>query len=195
MTDMTTDEAVAGLPPGVELAAALESLLIIAADPLTATDLAEATGCPVDEVAQVLDSLAIEYGAARRGFELRKVADGWRFYSAAHCAEVTGRWVTDGRQARLSQAALETLAVIAYLQPVARSRIAAIRGVGVDGVIRTLMSRGLVEESGTDPLTRASLLVTTSLFLEELGVDDLSALPGLAPMVPSPDEVLGESAG
>jgi segregation and condensation protein B len=189
MTDVTTDEAAAGLPSGVELAAALESLLIIAADPLTATDLAEATGCPVDEVTAVLDSLAIEYGAARRGFELRKVADGWRFYSAAHCAEVTGRWVTDGRQARLSQAALETLAVIAYRQPVSRSRIGAIRGVNVDAVVRTLLARGLIEQTAEDPVTGAALYSTTEYFLQRMGLDQLSDLPPIVDLLPDPGDV------
>jgi segregation and condensation protein B len=177
------------------LRGALEAILLVVDEPVAEADLARALEVPATDVAATLHDLAASYTEEGRGFALRRIAGGWRLVTREEFAPLVEQFVIAGRQSRLSQAALETLAVIAYLQPVARSRIAAIRGVGVDGVIRTLMSRGLVEESGTDPLTRASLLVTTSLFLEELGVDDLSALPGLAPMVPSPDEVLGESAG
>lgn len=178
-----------GLPPGVELPAALESLLMIASDPLTPADLAEATGCAAPDVVAALESLAIEYAAARRGFELRLVGDGWRFYSAAHCAEVTNRWVTDGKQAKLSQAALETLAVIAYRQPVSRARIGAIRGVNVDAVVRTLQTRGLVEQCGEDPGTGAALYSTTEFFLHRMGLDQLSELPPIVDLLPDPEDV------
>lgn len=186
---MTDDVADEGLPQGVELPAALESLLIIAADPMTETDLAAVVGRPVAEVAAVLESLAIEYAAAMRGFELRKVADGWRFYSAAHCADLVGRWVTDGRQARLSQAALETLAVIAYRQPVSRARVGAIRGVNVDAVVRTLQARGLIEQTAEDQVTGAALYSTTEYFLQRMGLSQLAELPPIVDLLPDPSEV------
>ncbi len=178
-----------GLPEGVDLPAALEALLIIAADPMTAEDLSAATGAPVDEIAEALHGLASSYAAGARGFELRQVAQGWRFYSAAHCAEVVGRWVTDGRQARLSQAALETLAIIAYRQPVSRAKVGSIRGVNVDAVVRTLQARGLIEQTGEDHATGAALYSTTDHFLERMGLSQLSQLPPIVDLLPDPSEV------
>ena len=178
-----------GLPPGVSLAAALEALLIIAADPMPVAELAEATGAEDHEVAAALTGLSEGYRAAGRGFELRQVPAGWRYYSAAGCAEVVERWVTDGRQARLSQPALETLAVIAYRQPVSRSSVGAIRGVNVDAVVRTLQARGLVEQTGEDPLTGAALYGTTSTFPDRMGLASLAELPPIVDLLPDPDQV------
>lgn len=188
-TEAGMDEVGTGLPPGVDLAAALESLLILAADPMTAAELAEATACPSEQVAEALRGLAADYEGSRRGFELREVAGGWRFYSAAHCSSLVARWVTDGRPARLSQAALETLAVIAYRQPVSRARIGSIRGVNVDAVVRTLQARGLVEPTGEDALTGAALYSTTPLFLERMGLSELAELPPIVDLLPDPGEV------
>ena len=127
-----------------------------------------------------------ETGGPRRGFELREVAGGWRIYSARAYADVVGRFVVGSSHARLSQAALETLAVIAYRQPISRARIARIRGVNVDGVVRTLLARGLVEETGTTP-SGARLYGTTGEFLEKMGMTSLSELVPLAPYLPSAD--------
>ena len=183
------DEEVAALPPDVTLSAALESLLIIAADPVPADELAAATGSDAASVTAALTALAEDYRTCRRGFEVRQVPGGWRFYSAAPCADLVQRWVTDGRQARLSQAALETLAVIAYRQPVSRSAVGSIRGVNVDAVVRTLQARGLVQQTGEDPLTGAALYGTTNLFLDRMGVSSIKDLPPIVDLLPDPDEV------
>jgi segregation and condensation protein B len=157
---------------------------MVADQPLDEATLATAVGYPVPEVVAALDALAGEYADQGRGFELRSVAGGWRYYTREELAPVVERFVLDGQQARLTQAALETLAVVAYKQPVSRSRVSAIRGVNVDGVMRTLLSRGLVEEAGTDEETGAHLYRTTSYFLERIGVTSLDELPELAPFLP-----------
>ena len=133
--------------------------------------------------------LTIAYDAAQRGFELRQVAGGWRFYTRSSCAAYVERFVLDGQQARLTQAALETLAVVAYKQPVSRARVSAIRGVNVDGVMRTLLARGLVEEAGQDDSSGATLFRTSSYFLERIGVTTIDELPELAPFLPEIDTV------
>lgn len=183
MTDVTVDEPGDELP-APSLGAALEALLIVAVEPQTTVELAEATRHPVDAVAARLRELAEEYAAQERGFALREVAGGWRFYTSESCAGMVERWVLDGQQARLTQAALETLAVIAYRQPVSRARISAVRGVNVDGVLRTLQSRGLIEEAGTDPSSQAILFRTTPYFLERMGIASLEDLPDLAEHLP-----------
>lgn len=152
--------------------------------PLDAVGLAGAVGHPAREVADALRELADEYTEQGRGFELREVGGGWRFYSRPAYAEVVERFVVEGQQARLTAAALETLAVVAYRQPVSRARVSAIRGVNVDGVVRTLVSRGLVVESGADPETGAHLFGTTSYFLERMGLSSLDELPDIAPFLP-----------
>ena len=159
-------------------------MLLVTDEPLDVATLAALVRRPVDEVGRPAGGLAAEYEAAGRGFELREVAGGWRFYTRADCAEVVERYVRDGQQARLTQAALETLAVVAYRQPVSRARISAVRGVNVDGVIRTLTSRGLVAEAGHDQSTGAILYRTTELFLERLGIRTLDELPPIAEYLP-----------
>ncbi len=144
---------------------------------------------PVDQVQAVVRGLAAQYTEDGRGFDLREVAGGWRFYTRETCAEVVSRYVVDGQQARLTQAALETLAIVAYRQPISRGRISAVRGVNVDGVVRTLLTRGLIEEAGVEPGSQATLLRTTASFLERLGISDLSQLPPLAEHVPNYDEL------
>ncbi|MDQ4086356.1 MAG: SMC-Scp complex subunit ScpB, partial [Actinomycetota bacterium] len=133
--------------------------------------------------------LAAEYREQCRGFDLREVGGGWRFYTRAEYAPVVERFVLEGQQARLTQAALETLAVVAYRQPVSRARVSAIRGVNVDGVMRTLVTRGLVEEAGSDTETGAVLYRTTSYFLERMGLRSLDALPDIAPLLPDMADV------
>lgn len=166
------------------LAAALEALILIAVEPLSVIDLAQAVDAPIGEVESTLAALAADYERDQRGFALREVAGGWRFYTSPACADLLQAWVLDGQQARLTQAALETLAVVAYRQPVTRARISAIRGVNVDGVVRTLVSRGLIIEAGTDASSQAILYTTTPYFLERLGVASLDDLPDISAYLP-----------
>lgn len=181
LTEADEPEEGLGAP---SLAAALEALLLLADEPMSAVALAEITRCPVDEVEDEIRRLSFEYTEQVRGFDLREVAGGWRFYTRAECSPLVERWVLDGQQARLTQASLETLAVIAYRQPVARGRVAAIRGVNVDGVIRTLLSRGLIEEAGHEDESNAILYRTTSTFLERMGIASLDDLPPVAEHLP-----------
>lgn len=178
-SEPTADEAA---HPSVR--AALEAVLLVVDEPVAEVVLAQVVERPTEEVAALLRELAAEYDEAGRGFELRCVAGGWRLYTRAGCAAYVERFVRDGQQARLTQAALETLAVVAYRQPVSRSRIAAIRGVNVDAVMRTLVSRGMVCEVGTEPGTGAILYGTTALFLERLGLSALDDLPPLRDYLP-----------
>jgi segregation and condensation protein B len=195
MTEDVLEIAVAELRPS------LEALLMIADQPLDEATLAAAVGAPVADVSSALAELAEEYAEQGRGFELRNVAGGWRYYTREEFAPVVEAFVLDGQQARLTQAALETLAVVAYKQPVSRARVSAIRGVNVDGVIRTLLTRGLVEEAGEDHSTGAHLYRTTSYFLERIGVTSLEELPELAPYLPDLEDLddleeeLGASSG
>ena len=175
--------------PLAELRPALEAVLMVADQPLDQVTLATAVGYPVAEVVDALTALAAEYSEQGRGFDLRNVAGGWRYYTREEFAPVVEKFVLDGQQARLTQAALETLAVVAYKQPVSRARVSAIRGVNVDGVMRTLLTRGLVEEVGSDPETGAHLYRTTGYFLERIGVTDLDELPELAPYLPELDDM------
>jgi segregation and condensation protein B len=155
--------------------------------------LAAVVAHPTGRVEAALQALADEYTAAGRGFELRQVAGGWRLYTRAECAPWVERFVLDGQSARLTQAALETLAVIAYRQPVTRARISAVRGVNVDGVVRTLLARGLVAEAGQDPDSAGTLYRTTPLLLEKLGLSSLEDLPALAPLLPELSELGDDS--
>ncbi|HEY0186133.1 MAG TPA: SMC-Scp complex subunit ScpB [Cellulomonas sp.] len=176
--------------PGGALAA-LEAVLMVVDEPVSAVRLAAVLGLPTERVAGLLAALAAEYrgadGARPHGFELRQVGEGWRIYSAPVYHEVVGRFVVDGQTARLTQAALETLAVIAYRQPVTRGQVSGVRGVNVDGVVRTLTARGLVTEAGTDASTGAVLYRTTGYFLERMGLTSLDELPPLAPYLPDID--------
>ena len=193
MTETTPDAEDSGVP-ALALRPALEAVLMVADEPLTAATLATAVGRPVGEVEQALAALSAEYTEQGRGFDLRTVAGGWRFYTREEYAVVVEGFVLEGQQSRLTQAALETLAVVAYKQPVSRARVSAIRGVNVDGVMRTLLTRGLVEEAGHDAETGANLYRTTSYFLERIGVTSLDELPELAPYLPEMDELEDELA-
>src|SRR5215469_5959658 len=170
--------------PAAGLRMSLEAVLLVADEPVPDRQMADVTGQPEAAVAAALRELAAEYTAEQRGFDLREVAGGWRLYTRAECAAVVERFVSDGQEVRLTQAALETLAVVAYRQPVSRARVSAVRGVNCDGVMRTLVLRGLVEEAGSDPDTGAILFQTTSYFLERLGLARLSDLPDLTPFLP-----------
>lgn len=178
---------------GPELRTVLEAILLVVDEPASLATLAQIAERPTAEVTATVEALATEYAEQGRGFRLREVSGGWRLFTAAECSTYVERYVLDGQTARLSQAALETLAVVAYQQPVSRSRIAAIRGVSVDGVIRTLVGRGLVAETGTDPTSGALLYSTTQLFLEKMGLRDLTELPDLAPLLPDLTTFMTES--
>ncbi|TCO44647.1 segregation and condensation protein B [Kribbella antiqua] len=173
---------------------ALEAILMVTDEPLPVLTLARAVGRPTGDVSAALETLAEEYTEQGRGFDLREVGGGWRYYTRVEAAPYVERFVLDGQQARLTQAALETLAVVAYKQPVSRARVSAIRGVNVDGVMRTLVARGLVEEAGSDTESQATLYRTTSYFLERMGMQSLDDLPELAPYLPEMDDVEEELA-
>ncbi|HXW87575.1 MAG TPA: SMC-Scp complex subunit ScpB [Streptosporangiaceae bacterium] len=162
----------------------LEAVLLVADEPVPEQVLADVTRQPTAAVGAALRDLATAYTAERRGFDLREVAGGWRLYTRDECAEVVERFVGEGQEIRLTQAALEALAVVAYRQPVSRGRVSAVRGVNCDGVMRTLVLRGLVEEAGTEAETGATLFRTTGYFLERLGLARLSDLPELVQFLP-----------
>lgn len=185
------DEAVAfdidAFPGG--LRSTLEAVLMVVDEPVAEIALATALEQPVDDVHSQLLALESEYAESVRGFTLRNVAGGWRFYSRAEFAPVVEKFVLDGQQAKLTQASLETLAVIAYRQPVSRSRVSAVRGVNVDGVVRTLLSRGLIEEVGEPEDSGAVRYGTSTYFLQRMGLDSLDDLPALAPYLPDVDVI------
>lgn len=205
MSGATDQQDVAGLPGGAK--AAVEAVLMVVDQPATEEELAGGLGLTVDTVRGLLAELEREYngytvnapdmenassagfGSSPRGFELRNIAGGWRIYSRTEFADIVGKYVLEGQTARLTQAALETLAVIAYRQPVSRARVSAIRGVNVDSVVRTLAQRGLIEDAGTDPESGAILYRTTSYFLERMGIGSVAELPQLSPHLPGLDGI------
>ena len=169
----------------VEVERSIEAILMVVDEPVTELILAQVLERTVDEIDAALASLSSSY--EDRGFALKKIAGGWRFYSHPDLSSVVEKFVLDGQQSRLTQAALETLSVVAYRQPVSRARVSAIRGVNVEAVMKTLITRGLVEESGLEHETGAILYMTTSYFLERLGLNSLEDLPALAPYLPNLD--------
>jgi segregation and condensation protein B len=175
-----------------ELHGGLEALLFVMDDPVDEDTLAGALHCSLEQVRSGLAALADGYDQRRAGLTLRRVGEGWRLYTREEHAPIVERYLVDGQRSRLTQAALETLAVIAYRQPVTRARVSGIRGVGVDGVMRTLITRGLVHEVGTDPDSGGGLYATTPLFLERLGLNSLQDLPELAPLLPETATMLDE---
>jgi segregation and condensation protein B len=202
MTDPTGADPTGAPPPPPPptgerppLAALVEAVMMVAEKPVAVTELADGLAAPAAEIAAVLRELARDYAESGRGFRLREVGGGWRVYTAEACAPWVERFVLAGQSPKLSRAALETLAVVAYQQPVSRGRIAAVRGVSADGVIRTLTTRRLVEEAGTDPETGAILYQTTEYFLERMGLRGLDELPPLAPLLPGIDDVEEVAAG
>ena len=175
-------------PASFDLAAIarqIEAILMVVDEPVTEITLASVLQVPVDQIVDALEALAPTY--EDRGFTLKAINGGWRFYSHPECSDVVEKFVLDGQQNRLTQAALETLAVIAYRQPISRARVSAIRGVNVEAVMKTLVTRGLVEEYGLENETGAILYKTTSYFLERLGLNALTDLPPLAPHLPDID--------
>ena len=169
------------------LAAVIEAILFVVDAPVTVAAIAAAIQQTTDAVTEAIETLRVGYDERGAGVELREVAGGVRIYTRPEVAAQVEIFLQDGQRSRLTQAALETLAVVAYKQPVTRSRVSAIRGVNVDGVVRTLTTRGLVVEAGSDPDTGGGLLRTTELFLEKMGLSSLSELPSLAPLLPDLD--------
>jgi segregation and condensation protein B len=177
------------LTEDLALHAALEALLLVTDGPAEEEILADALGQPVKRIRQALNDLAAFYHETNRGIDLRNVGGGWRFHTRDRFAPFVEKLLLGGQRAKLTRAALESLAVIAYRQPVTRARVAAVRGVNVDGVIRTLVTRGLIEETGTDKETGGILYRTTELFLERLGLSSLEDLPPIAPLLPEVDAI------
>ncbi|KFI45548.1 condensin subunit ScpB [Bifidobacterium bohemicum] len=181
------------------LLSCLEAILMVVDRPIDAEELAHALALEAGQVERALRELKAQYDGdsgnniRSRGFELRHSARGWQLANRAVYEPVVSAFVADGQVSRLSQAALEALAIVAYKQPITRAQIAAIRGVNSDGVVRVLSVRGLIAEQGTDPDSRAALLVTTGLFLEKMGLDSLDRLPALAPFLPQESDVLDEA--
>ncbi|VBA57884.1 Segregation and condensation protein B [Mycobacterium attenuatum] len=172
-----------------ELRRVLEALLLVVDTPVTAEALAAATEQPVYRVAAKLRLMADELTERDSGIDLRHSGEGWRLYTRARFAPYVEKLLLDGARTKLTRAALETLAVVAYRQPVTRARVSAVRGVNVDAVMRTLLARGLITEVGTDEDTGAVTFATTDLFLERLGLTSLSELPDLAPLLPDVDTI------
>ncbi|WP_326951143.1 SMC-Scp complex subunit ScpB [Amycolatopsis sp. NBC_01307] len=180
LPDITSDEA---------LEAALEALLLVVDSPASEESLADTLQEPKARIIVALRTMAQKFTDRTSGIDLRRVGEGWRFYTRDVYAPFVEKLLLDGQRSKLTRAALESLAVIAYRQPVTRSRVAAVRGVNVDGVIRTLLARGLIGEMGTDPETTGTLYVTTELFLERLGLSSLNDLPAIAPLLPEVDTI------
>jgi segregation and condensation protein B len=178
-----------------ELGAVLQALLLVVDTPVTVQQLGAATEQPTDRIAAKLRLMADELTEQDSGIDLREAGGGWRFYTRARFAPYVERLLLDGSRSKLTRAALETLAVVAYRQPVTRARVSAVRGVNVDAVMRTLLARGLITEAGTDADTGAVTFATTELFLERLGLSSLTDLPDIAPLLPDVDmiEDLSES--
>src|SRR5271166_2381802 len=172
-----------------ELGSVLEALLLVVDTPVTVEALAAATDQPVYRVAAKLQLMAEELTERDSGIDLRKTSEGWRMYTRARFAPYVEKLLLDGARTKLTRAALETLAVVAYRQPVTRARVSAVRGVNVDAVMRTLLARGLITEAGTDDDTGAVTFATTELFLERLGLTSLAELPDIAPLLPDVDTI------
>jgi segregation and condensation protein B len=172
-----------------ELGSVLEALLLVVDTPVTVDALAAATEQPVYRVAAKLRLIADELTERDSGIDLRETGEGWRMYTRARFAPYVEKLLLDGARSKLTRAALETLAVVAYRQPVTRARVSAVRGVNVDAVVRTLLARGLITEVGADADTGALTFATTELFLERLGLTSLADLPDIAPLLPDVDTI------
>ena len=183
----THDPAAEAAPVPIDLDRAIEAILFVADEPIALVALAAAVSRPVGQVRDAVERLRREYdggfGGPARGIEVREVAGGWRMYVRTDYDEIVGDFVAVRQPSRLSHAALETLTVIAYRQPVTRSQVAQVRAVNVDSVVRTLLARGLITEAGHDEVTGATLYVTTEQLLEHLGINTLDELPKISPLL------------
>lgn len=178
-----------GLPMVSQLRAQIEAIMLVVDSPVHVTHLAKALSAQEDEVTSILRSWADECVERGSGFDVRETQEGWRLYTSPACADVVEAFLLGGMQTKLSRAAMETLAVVAYRQPVTRAQVAGVRGVNVDGVMRTLTMRGLISEVSPDESTGAHRYITTDLFLELLGIDALDQLPSLAPLLPEVETI------
>lgn len=183
--------------PGAVDPGALEAVLLVSDEPVAVATLAEVLDASADQVLAALHALTAGYDGRAAGIDLRGTEAGWRLHTRAEHVGVVERFLREGQRVRLTQAGLEALAVVAYAQPTTRGHVSAVRGVASDGVLRTLVARGLVEEAGTEPSSGAAWYRTTLLFLERLGVGSLGDLPPLAPHLPALAELaeLAELAG
>jgi segregation and condensation protein B len=194
-TELGTDapvEEIEDSPPALddtELDSVLEALLLVVDTPATVDTLATATDQPPGRIIERLQVLADGFAARDSGIDLREAGGGWRMYTRARFAPYVEKLLLDGARSKLTRAALETLAVVAYRQPVTRARVSAVRGVNVDAVMRTLLARGLITEAGTDADSGAVTFATTELFLERLGLTSLTDLPDIAPLLPDVDVI------
>ena len=188
-TDLPEDDATAELLEDDELPRVLEALLLVVDTPVSVETLASATQQPADRIAAALARLSAEFAERDSGIDLRETGGGWRMYTRSRFAPYVERLLLDGARSKLTRAALETLAVVAYRQPVTRARVSAVRGVNCDAVIRTLVARGLITEAGTDSDSGATTFVTTEMFLERLGLASLGELPDIAPLLPDVDVI------
>lgn len=195
--DVGEDAAPAPELDDAELAGVLEALLLVVDTPAGVDQLAAATDQPAERIVATLTAMSHELAARDSGIDLREAGGGWRMYTRARYAPYVEKLLLDGARSKLTRAALETLAVVAYRQPVTRARVSAVRGVNVDAVMRTLLARGLITEAGTDPDSGAVTFGTTELFLERLGLSSLADLPDIAPLLPDVDviEDLSETLG
>ncbi|WP_442931730.1 SMC-Scp complex subunit ScpB [Mycobacterium sp. 050128] len=197
MPDLDLDPGIEGIPDiaeaapldDEELRGVLEALLLVVDTPVAEEALGAATGQPVYRIAAKLQLMAEELTQRDSGIDLRKTGEGWRMYTRAKYAPYVEKLLLDGARSKLTRAALETLAVVAYRQPVTRARVSAVRGVNVDAVIRTLLARGLITEAGVDEDSGAATFATTELFLERLGLESLTDLPDIAPLLPDVDSI------
>ena len=197
MPDVDLDSDIAGIPDiaeaapmdAEELGSVLEALLLVVDTPVSTEALAAATQQPVYRIAARLQQMADELTQRGSGIDLRQTGEGWRMYTRARFAPYVEKLLLDGARSKLTRAALETLAVVAYRQPVTRARVSAVRGVNVDAVMRTLLARGLITEAGADDDTGAVTFATTDLFLERLGLTSLADLPDIAPLLPDVDTI------
>ena len=187
--DLGVDVATAPELDDDELGRVLEALLLVVDTPIAVEALAATTEQPVYRIAAKLRLMADEFAERDSGIDLREAGGGWRMYTRSRFAPYVERLLLDGARSKLTRAALETLAVVAYRQSVTRARVSAVRGVNVDAVIRTLLARGLITEAGTDPDTGAVTFSTTELFLERLGLSSLADLPDIAPLLPELDAI------
>ncbi|WAC89290.1 SMC-Scp complex subunit ScpB [Mycobacterium sp. Aquia_213] len=194
MPDLDLDVGIPDIAEAVpldddELRSVLEALLLVVDTPVTDDALAATTQQPVYRIAAKLQLMADEFTARDSGIDLRKTGEGWRMYTRSRFAPYVEKLLLDGARSKLTRAALETLAVVAYRQPVTRARVSAVRGVNVDAVIRTLLARGLITEAGADEDTGAVTFATTEMFLERLGLESLTDLPDIAPLLPDVDTI------
>jgi segregation and condensation protein B len=188
-SDLGIDVALRPEMEDSELGAVLEALLLVVDTPVTVDALSAAVDQPANRVAAKLRLMADDFTSRESGIDLREAGGGWRMHTRSRYAPFVERLLLDGTRSKLTRAALETLAVVAYRQPVSRVRVSAVRGVNCDAVMRTLLARGLITEVGADSDTGATTFATTELFLERLGLSTLTDLPDIAPLLPDVDNI------